>query len=255
MQNVARGVDVAMRFVSARRTVMPALPECLSYRRHVLARRTGLARAPGIHRDQRPTGTRSLVREDREELSPSGIRHALGEHAALEPNDIQVFDRNQVVLLHEPQRGLVVKVPPSALDRAMPPGQTAYRPLATGAPTGALRDHALGLSQSRACDPPWSRVREVLTITRREEGLQAEVDPDGGICARKEALWDIVTGEENKPVAARIAFEREGFTRPSNSLDQNNRTLPMPCNVSVRFLPDVETGPSDHPACLNVSES
>ncbi len=234
---------------------MLALTEWLSYRRQVLACRTGLAGTTGIDRDHRPTGTRSLVGEDPEELPPSRIRHTLGKHAALEPNDIQVFDRNQIVLLHEPQRRLVMKISAVALNRAMPFGHNTHGLPAAGATAGALRHHALRLSHSRARDPQWPRVRDVLPVARREERLQTEVDPDGGVRGRQEALGHIVAGEQNDQSPHASRFNVTVFTRPSSSLDQKTRILPMPCKVSARFLPDEDTGPSAQPACLNVSES
>ena len=55
----------------------------------------------GFTSDQRPSSFFRFDGQDREELAPASIVHGLGQHRTGQSLDVQVFDGDQPVLLHE----------------------------------------------------------------------------------------------------------------------------------------------------------
>ena len=87
----------------------------------VTALRAILRRVGRIHFDYPATGAFSLVRQDRSELTPSGVTNALGEMMIFHhPFNIQIFDGNRVEFSHDIKRRLVVEIRASALNLLMP---------------------------------------------------------------------------------------------------------------------------------------
>src|SRR6266699_4012858 len=102
-QDIQRGVQVSTD-AQAAGTAMPALAEGLGDL--LAAARTGLRCAGGIHLDQRPTSFCRFVGHDRDELAPASVVNGLGQHRAGQPLEVQVFDGDQPMRLHQ-------RVPPS----------------------------------------------------------------------------------------------------------------------------------------------
>src|SRR5208283_138910 len=105
---------------SANRAIVPAIRQGL---RHARAARAGLRRATRVDLDKLPTGAFCLVREHRTELSPSRVVNRLRQHSASETLHVQIFDRDQTVLVDQLARELVLEVPALIADVDMRPLQ------------------------------------------------------------------------------------------------------------------------------------
>jgi hypothetical protein len=95
---------------------------------HDAAARAALAGERRVDRDHLPTGACCLVGKDGQECRPARILNGLSETVILEHiADLQIFVIDGVVLAHEGERRLMVKVPPLALHLLMRFGQQCYR--------------------------------------------------------------------------------------------------------------------------------
>jgi hypothetical protein len=99
---------VTMRNKSTIDTPMFSRGERLAH--SATALRAILRRVGRIHFDYLATGAFSLVRQDRSELTPSGVTNALGEMMIFHhPFNIQIFDGDRVKLAHDIERRLVLE--------------------------------------------------------------------------------------------------------------------------------------------------
>ena len=78
---------------------------------HTPTARASLSRPVWINSGYQSTGTHSLVLQHIQELSPTGVPHTLGNVAAAEPTDVQIFDGDEAILLHQASREFVLEVP------------------------------------------------------------------------------------------------------------------------------------------------
>ena len=107
--DIDRSVMVTMSDKSTSNATM--LSHCQRLAHSVAALTAILRRVRRIHFDHLATGAFSLVRQDRKELTPSGVTDALGEMMILHhPFDIQIFDGSYVKLAHDVECRLMVKI-------------------------------------------------------------------------------------------------------------------------------------------------
>jgi hypothetical protein len=69
-----------------------------------------------VDRLQRATSVFSVVRKFGKEGGPRHIVYRLGEHAACQAFDVQIFDRNCSEVLYQPEREFVLKLVPLVLN-------------------------------------------------------------------------------------------------------------------------------------------
>jgi hypothetical protein len=110
------------------------------------AARADLARERRVDRLHFPTGVCRLVAQDAQEGPPACICDALGEVVILNHvADLQVFVIHGVVLAHERERRLLMKVLPLSPDFLMRLGEQCYG-LTPGYPTLRRFQRALGFA-------------------------------------------------------------------------------------------------------------
>ncbi len=107
---------VTIRRQSTRPTLMPALAQPLG---RACSANACLTCAVGIDLFQHTSSIFRFVREHVEKGRPSGIINGLGEHSACQPFDVQIFDGDNLIVIDEPTRNLVLKVPTLICDVKM----------------------------------------------------------------------------------------------------------------------------------------
>jgi hypothetical protein len=83
---------------------------------HRCPARTGLTGSLRVDRLQRATSVFSFVRKLGKEGGPRRIVYRLGEHAACQALDVQVFDSHASEVLYQPEREFVLKLVPLVLN-------------------------------------------------------------------------------------------------------------------------------------------
>jgi hypothetical protein len=86
---------------------VPALAESLGY---VCTTDTRLRCAARVNPNQHTTSVFSFVRDEVQELRPSGIINRFSKHSTSQAFDVQIFHSDQTVIVDEPARKFVVKV-------------------------------------------------------------------------------------------------------------------------------------------------
>src|SRR5215469_17057677 len=110
--------------------------------------RTLLAGVVCRNRAHSLAGTCCLACEDGAKLGPTRVADALGEIGiAHQITDLQVFEKDHVVVPQQRKRGLVVEVPSLPLDPLMPALEQGDGLAAAVTALFATRDAALGLGK------------------------------------------------------------------------------------------------------------
>jgi hypothetical protein len=102
---------------------MPAIPERFGERGATHAFLRGAWR---IDPDANPASFRRFAEQDQERSSPRGIVDRHGEPASSQPFDVEVFDGNQAVPVHNLSCDLVMKIPALVADMRVYPLQRLY---------------------------------------------------------------------------------------------------------------------------------
>jgi hypothetical protein len=113
----------------ARFAVMPAVPERFGHRS---AARAALRSAWCVNLHSQPGSLRRFPEQDEDERAPGRIQDRLGEPAARQALDVQVFDRNQAVAVDQ-HAGDFVRSVISSSSRAFLSGIILFRRPASSA--------------------------------------------------------------------------------------------------------------------------
>jgi hypothetical protein len=148
---------------------------------------------------QRATSTFSLVRKFRKEGCPTRIVYRLGEHAACQAFDVQIFNRNYTEVLDKPERKLVLKLMSLVLDSLVNFLQQRNSFTATVRAFPAASNLALSTAQLRfrSLIPAW--VRDRLVIGQVSEFLQPNVNPNF-VSVHRQCIRFALYGETGVPL-------------------------------------------------------
>ena len=86
---------------------MPTLAEHLGYR---YATCTRLRCTGWVHSQHCTTSLFRFVTQDFQEAAPCGIIYGLGQYAASQPLDVQIFNKDHTIVIHQPPRRFVMKI-------------------------------------------------------------------------------------------------------------------------------------------------
>lgn len=168
-----------------------------------------LARAAWVYLYQLTTGAFCLVRHLVEERAPSGIVDGLCQHSAGQSFDIQIFDGNQAVAIHELPRQLVVEVGSGVEQPPMSSRKQRASLPASIAAFDASSESPLTSSDVGLCDTSVARVIDLCAVAQRSEARKTDIYTDtlGG-------LWQHIGADLNcdagVPLAA-FPFGRNGL--------------------------------------------
>lgn len=171
------------------------------------AARADLGRTVGVDPANQRTSFLGFVRQHKQELRPTGVSHTLAHVAAAEALDVQVFDSDETVLLHEPSRELVLEIPPLVGNVLVQPSDLAAQlSISTTAPFAAS---TLALEQGQflfGLAKP-TGVLDHLASGEGSEVSQAHIDPH----SRTYLQFDVEVGqldlENDVPVAQPVTLE------------------------------------------------
>lgn len=176
---------------------------------------TILARVSGINLDQLTPGAFSLVREFLDKGTPTRIVNLFSESHSRKTFDVEIFDRDQVVMLNKMRRDLVLKIGTLIENLLMNVAENGNRFSATvrsllsaGNPT--LCDTELPLSRFVA-----PRIINLSPVRERGEGLNANVDTDSVINGGERIGGNVITRYYSEPSAA-LAFDADLFDRSND---------------------------------------
>jgi hypothetical protein len=214
---------VTMRYKATTDTAM--LPCRKSLSDSMTALRAILRRVGRIHFDYLATGAFSLARQNRSELTPSGVTDALGEAVISDhPSHVQTFDGDYVELAHDVKRRLVVEVRALAgnllmllcqeFDRLAPAVASLIR--TARYPTLRGLQFALRLAQ---------KLRIFDNLTSREGGeiLNPDINSNRIAGLWKESGLILLNGKDNVPPIC-FTFNRAGFNRSFDWTRKTNTT-------------------------------
>lgn len=160
--------------------------------------KTGLRRTGRIYLNKHASGAFSLVRDHVQELRPSGIVNALGEHSACQTLDVQIFDRDQSVVVNDLSRLFVMEISALIADVVVPPLEQKHGlapPVRTFLPSryAPLQAAEFGLS---IAEP--ARVLNHDAVAQCGKGGKADVDT-GHVRAEGQRFRFALNREDSKP--------------------------------------------------------
>jgi hypothetical protein len=164
-----------------------------------------------IHPMKLAAGAFSLARKDRSELCPRGIVYVLGEHAAREPFDVEVFDGNGVEAAHDVERRLMMKVEPCPAYAVVLGGDDAHALATNVRPSLALRKLSLCAGEFRVCVLKHTRICHHAAIAESREGRDAHVDAHALACDGKRLVGNLVASKRDVPMPIACKGDRSLF--------------------------------------------
>jgi hypothetical protein len=213
---------VTMRNKSTIDTPMFSRGERLAH--SATALRAILRRVGRIHFDYLATGAFSLVRQDRSELTPSGVTNALGEMMIFHhPFNIQIFDGDRVKLAHDIERRLVLEI------RALAPNLLMFllKQIDRFSPSlrslQVARDFALSSLQLRFGLAQKFRVLNYLARREGGEILNPDIYANRVASLRKESALVLFNCKDHIPTI-HIALDRAGLDYPLNWTGETDAT-------------------------------
>lgn len=209
---------ITIRNQATRRTMMYSRGERLA---DFCPTQTCLRCATGGDFHEHAPGALSLVREHEKKVRPSSIANRLGEvvisHHAF---DVQIFDRNQAVLINDLARLFVMKVAALIADMIVETLKQKSRLTPAVGSFLSSRYAPLQSAQLRVSGSEPARVFDSGTVAQRGERGQAYVNP-GHVGLKRQGFWFAFDGEDGKP-AARFALHRERLDLPVERAMQRN---------------------------------
>src|SRR6185437_7086280 len=223
-KDVLSGVDVPVVPGAARRA-RPVPRRQAQRGEQVPARRAGLAaRVPAVDHGQRPPVAPCLVLKLAAELSEPGVENGLaqpgfgrravapvaavavrpGPGAAGHTGDVQVFDRDQVVVADKTGAGFVEEVAPGVADLAVGAGDLGLRLGPVRAAFLLAGEAALVAGQVPGLALKAARAGDLLAGRQDREVLHAEVRPGGAAGLRRGFRVVCVNGERHVPAAVAL---------------------------------------------------
>ena|SRR5215216_72938 len=195
---------ITIRRQSAVQAQMPTIFQHLAGLR---AANTRLRSASWVDSHKHAPGAFSLVREHEEKVRPPSIVDGLGEHSSCQPFDIQIFHRDQPVLVNNSAGFFVMKVAALITNVVVKSLQQENR---FAPPIGSFLHAGNTSLQSPEFDLCGSKPSWILnhaSIAKRGEPIQSDIDANG-VRAEGQRTRFALDGEQRKP-ATSLAFDRE----------------------------------------------
>lgn len=225
-----RRIVIASRHKTTR-AAMYAHTEVLGDR--VAARCTFLRTASRRELDHLGAGTFRLAREDSNPLRPASVVNRLGQKPTGHARDVELFDRNTIVLAYELACFLVVKVAALVAYVAMRCRQPNDGLAPTLGTLVLLVDLSRGKLDVLLCLAIEARVGDIGVVVQNREVFQADVQGTAAACLLSFFHRDFVAGKHHVPVVA-FALERCGLRAAGH--------LPVPNGLDLsRNAVDFET--------------
>lgn len=194
---------------SARGAAMPSIRKGL---RHSLPAQARLTRSAWVHLHQHSPSAFCLVREKIDELGPPCITNGLRQHPASEALHVQIFDRDQSVLIDEISGQLVLEIRPLVADVNVRPLQLKNSLAPTVAALLPPRDFALYPPQFCLSVPIMPGIVDFAPVRERSKTLQANVNSDRPI-RRWQGRRPSIYTKANKPSAS-LPFDGKRLDYP-----------------------------------------
>jgi hypothetical protein len=205
--DVPAAIGIPMHLVPAMGTVVNADTEVLGDHGVTLA---ALLRGTAwVHTNQLTHGTFNLSGKDSCELSPRSVQTLPREHAAPKGFEIEIFDRDSVVLLDDCSRGLVVKVSPLVRDLGV---CSAFETACFGAVLPAeftASCAALGRCKLALCGLQRAWVRDEVPVGKRCESLDTDVDARLSPGGRQRLGGDVVADQVSVPMPVGVELDAD----------------------------------------------
>lgn len=157
------------------------------------------------------SGTFSLVREHKEKVRPSGIVNTLSKHPTCQTFDIEIFDCNQPVLIHDLSRFFVMKVPALIADVIVESREQQDRFTSAVRSFLTTRNASLQSAEFRLCRTKPTRVINLSSVAQSSERSQANVNADHVRIERQRRRLNF-DGEQCKPTTG-LVLDGEAFDR------------------------------------------
>jgi len=202
-------------------TPMPTIREPLGY---VCPTKTGLRCAARINLHQHTPSFCRFVREFFDEQRPSGICHRFGKHPARQAFDVQIFNRNQTVLIDDGARNFVVEVGALVSDmrvRALQLTHGLFSIVATTFAPGnfTLRSPQFGLGLAVV-----ARVLNLCSIAQSSESLKTDIQANS--FSRSRQQFSVAFNTESDIPLVGFALHGDGFDLSFN------RTMQLESDLS-----------------------
>src|SRR5919204_1051100 len=223
---------------SARSAVMPALPQAFRDGRTAGA---FLRRAWGVDLDSHSRSLYRFREENDQEHPPADIMHRFGQHAAGESFDVEVFNGNQPVAIHQHASGFVMKIPALVGDMRMRLLQELYGLASPMTATLPACHPALGTSQLGLCRAKVPRILDARPVRERSERLQAHIDAHG-FKALRQGRGLTLNAEADVP-ASSFALQGHGLDRALQRAVPLHLQFAYALTVQLAVLPDPATIP------------
>lgn len=185
--------------------LVPSLAQCLW---DSCAAQTGLRSAARVNLHQLAPSFCRFVLKLCDEGRPSGIVNRFGKHPARQSFDIQIFNRNDAVMIDECAAELVVKVRALVPDVRMCLLQQQDSFPASVTASLATRHLALRSPEFSLCRAVVARVVNFRSVRERDEGRQSDIKADSFSRLRQRLrlfLWSSPTTTARSGIAAASA--------------------------------------------------
>lgn len=189
--------------------VMPTITQCFA---NPCPAETFLRRARRVDFSIHSPSVQSFVRGFHEKSAPSGVINRFGKHPAGQSFDIQVFNKNAAVAVHDVTADLMMKVVALVLDLSVNFLDDALCFLARVATALLSRQHLLSVSKSFFRLPEVAWVFNLSAIGENGERCQTNINAHGVGQNRKRLRFDFA-GKANVILS--------GFAQNGNSLDRS----------------------------------
>lgn len=211
--------------------LVPTLAKRLGDRR---ATRAGLRRATRVDSQHHTTSFFRFVAQDLQEAAPCGVRYGLGQHAASHALDIQVFDKDHAVAIHQRASRLVVEVAACIANSRMRPLQQLHGFASAFRSTFAPGHTALSNPQFDLRLAVGARVIDHGSITEDGETRQPDINADV-IVDRGIRRGDGLHTEADIP-ASGFALDGDGLDASGNRTMQLDFHFPNALNVELAVV-------------------
>lgn len=176
------------------------------------AAQTVLRRTPWIDFHKHASSFFRFVREHEKKVGPSSVPDRLCEHTARHSLNVQVFDRNQPVRVHNLARLLVMEIPalvPNVIVEALEQKHGFMSPLRAGLPTRntTLQSAKLALGFAKPAGVIYDR-----SVAESCERPQSHIYTDD-VCAERKRIRVTVSRKQRVP-ATRLPFDGQSLNCP-----------------------------------------
>ena len=177
-----------------------------------------LTRTARVYLDQIAPSVFGLVRNLSEKASPCSIVNRLGEHAASQAFDIQVFDNNRSEILNQPERQTMLQLVPLIPDSSVNFLEQRNRFAPTLRAFLAARNLSLRSTKTRLSLLIETRIRNRRIVSECREVFEAHINSDC-VVERRQRFGFAFDREADVPLAAR-ALHRDGLNLARNGAVQ-----------------------------------